>query len=389
MSRIKTIAKKAIITADDFIDDIKVHHLRNGEFRKYKDPRRKAIYETVNLTSEQKQEIDDLFLRNYGEKIPYTWHRHFTAFTGNFDKNYLPELLFIPEFEYYMNYNKAYIDVLADKNIIPMIAGYGGVLTPNVFAMCVEGMVSDGKRILKDNEVYRYLSDIGDAFIKPTVGASSGEGCFVVDFHDGKDEISGKPISEILKNLGCNYVVQERLKCHSSISKIYPNSVNTFRVITYRWKDQIYAMPAIMRIGRGNATVDNAHAGGIFVAIENDGTLHKTAFTEFRKSYEAHPDTGLVFDGYKIEGFENVMKAAKRMHSIIPQLGVYNWDFTINEDGEPVLIEVNTEAGSVWMLQMAHGKGAFDDRMPEILTWIRKMKTLKKSQRKEYLFGEV
>ena len=126
MSGIKTIAKKAIITADDFIDDIKVRHLRNGEFRKYKDPRRKEIYETVNLTSEQKQEIDDLFLRNYGEKIPYTWHRHFTAFTGNFDKNYLPELLFIPEFEYYMNYNKAYIDVLADKNIIPMIAGYGG-----------------------------------------------------------------------------------------------------------------------------------------------------------------------------------------------------------------------------------------------------------------------
>ena len=27
------------------------------------------------------------------------------------------------------------------------------------------------------------------------------------------------------------------------------------------------------------------------------------------------------------------------MHTSIPQLGVYNWDFTIDEDETPVLIE--------------------------------------------------
>ena len=70
---IKSIVKKGIVAADDLADAIIVRHLRNGEIRKFKSPKRKAIYETVNLTTEQKAEIDELFLTYYGKKIPYTW----------------------------------------------------------------------------------------------------------------------------------------------------------------------------------------------------------------------------------------------------------------------------------------------------------------------------
>ena len=48
---IKSIMKRGIVSADDFYDAIKVKHLRNGEIRKFKSPKRKAIYETVNLTT--------------------------------------------------------------------------------------------------------------------------------------------------------------------------------------------------------------------------------------------------------------------------------------------------------------------------------------------------
>lgn len=211
----------------------------------------------------------------------------------------------------------------------------------------------------------------------------------MIDIHNGIDSVSGETVDDLLKHIGNNYVVQERLVCHSSIQKIYSHSVNTFRVITYRWKDRIYTMPVIMRIGRGNSTIDNAHAGGMFIAVNDDGTLHKTAFTEFRDTFDAHPDTNLIFDRYRIDNFDKILAAALHLHSLVPQLGVYNWDFTINSDGDPVLIEANTEAGSIWMAQMSHGCGVFGDLTSDVLSWTGKMKRLKKSKRKEFAFGNI
>ena len=60
--------------------------------------------------------------------------------------------------------------------------------------------------------------------------------------------VSGKGAKEFILSLGEDAVIQERLVCHKSITDIYPGSVNTFRVITYRWKDDVLHMPVIMRI---------------------------------------------------------------------------------------------------------------------------------------------
>ena len=387
MGIIKQIVKKGVVVMDDLLDYAMIRHLQMGEIRKFKDSRRKRIYESVTLSQQQQADINSIFKHNYGKTIPHTWHKHFSAFTGKFDKYYFPELLYIPEFEHYMNHNNAYCKVFADKNIIPMIAQAALVWTPKTIILCSEGLLRNNNRLLTKKEALDYLSNIGELFIKPSTDSCSGRGCFAANFCNGRDTITGKSVADILGELGSNYVVQERLKCHDSIAQIYPNSVNTFRVITYRWKDDIFVMPVIMRIGRGNAIVDNAHAGGIFIAVNNDGVLHKTAFTEFKESYTVHPDTNTVFEGYKIDHFEKVVDAAKCLHATIPQVGVYNWDFTIDRDGNPVLIEANTKEGSPWMLQMAHGCGPFGERTPEILRWIRLCRSLPKSKRKKYAYG--
>lgn len=334
------------------------------------------------LTDEQKKSIDDLYEKNYGEKIPYFWHQYFTAFTGNFDSMYFPELLFVPEFEHYMNGKEAYNQVFADKNVIPLIASSVGVRTPKSFFSCVFGICRDADNsIISREDLAQGLQNIGPAFIKPTVDTGSGHGCFTVNFRDGFDTLSGRSSKEIVSELEGNFVIQEILKCHSSIAVIYAKSVNTFRVITYRWNGKIEVMPVIMRIGQGNAVIDNAHAGGMFIAVDNNGCLHQTAFTEFNTRYEKHPDTGLVFHGHRIEHFERVIDAAIHMHAAIPQVGVYNWDFTINEAGEPVLIEANTLEGGIWVIEMAHGSGAFGENTPDVLNWLRQMKRLPKSKR--------
>lgn len=247
---------------------------------------------------------------------------------------------------------------------------------------------SNNNKISKIEAITR-LKNVGKCFAKPTVDSCSGQGCRLLNIISGTDKESNKSIEEILDLLGDNFVIQECIKCSESISRIYPKSVNTFRIITYRWKDEIINMPAIMRIGRNGNYLDNAHAGGIFIAIDDDGKLHEKAFTEFKEEYEKHPDSRIVFNDYNIENFEKVINSAKTMHNAIPQIGVVNWDFTINENGIPVLIEANINGGSIWLIEMAHGKGAFGDNTKEVLKWLRLMKNSSVEKRKKYSFGNI
>jgi len=345
------------------------------------------------LTEEQIKKINDLYLSNYGEKIPYTWHRHFTAFTGKFDENYVPELLYAPEFERFMSQHYEYAKVFTDKNMLQFLASGVGVKMPLTYLAGVKGVLRDSEnRFISNEAACELLSDIGEAFVKPSVDSSSGRGCFLVNFVDGKDTVSGKMVKQILEGLGKDFIIQERLKCHFSISQIYAGSVNTFRVITYRWRNRILRFPAIMRIGSGGAYLDNAHAGGMFIAISDEGILHKTAFTEFKKEFNMHPDSNVIFEGYKIDLFPRVLEAAEQMHMALPQIGVVNWDFTIDENGDPILIEANMrngkQSGSIWLMEMAHGCGAFGDNTAEVLRWLRLMKKTPKSKWHLYEFGE-
>lgn len=391
------MAGKEIITMNpivkeylmDALDKYKASKRKKNEIKKFEDCRRKEIYEKVQLTDTQKKEIDEFYMTNYGEKIPYTWHRHYTAFTGKFDVKYFPELLFIPEFERFMNPYEAYAEVYSDKNLLPWIAKSVGVKMPNTVMSCASGMLRDQHSMpITSAHACDILNHCGKVFAKPSVDTCSGQGCMALEFKDGIDISSGKTYKEIFTELGRDFVVQERIVCHESISRIYANSVNTFRVMTYRWKDEIKHAPVIMRIGKGGACVDNAHAGGIFVAIDDDGRMHESAFTEFKCEFKEHPDTKVVFSEQKLPLISSVLDSATKMHCAMPQIGVINWDFTVDEVGEPVLIEANINGGSIWLFEMAHGKGAFGEDTAEILQWMGKVKKLTPSERVEHYFGE-
>ena len=361
---------------------------RKNEIIKYEDKRRREIYEKVNLTDAQKREIDDFYLNNYGEKIPYTWHRHFTAFTGNFDVQYFPELLFIPEFEYYMNVFPEYSRVFSDKNVLPYIAEAMGVRMPKTIVSKCSGLLRDGnnKGITKE-EALELLKEKEEVFAKPTIDTCSGESCELLNFKLCDEKEKEEKIENLFKKLGNDFVIQERILCHESISEIYSESVNTFRIMTYRWRDSICHAPVIMRIGKGGAHVDNAHAGGVFIAIDDDGTMHDKAFTEFNDVFYKHPNTHVVFAAQKIVLLPKVIEKALNMHCAIPQVGVINWDFTIDKEGNPVLIEANINGGSVWLFEMAHGVGAFGDKTADILKWLNKMNKISPNQRMKHLYG--
>lgn len=91
------------------------------------------------------------------------------------------------------------------------------------------------------------------------------------------------------------------------------------------------------------------------------------AFDGKLNCYEKHPN-GQIFSEMTIPNFEKcvdmVKKLAPRLSGVSKLL---NWDVTINENGEPILIEVNiTFGGSV---QIAGGP-ALGDLTEEVLNAI-------------------
>jgi len=357
---------------------------------KYRQKNIKWVWKSVKLTKEQKKSVKRFYKKNYGKKIPYTYHRLFTGFTGSFDEKYIPEMLYAPYLERYLT-DSSYGVVFTNKNTLSIFAKGLQVKMPHNLVMCSKNSYFDSDfNKISVAQAKELLFNVGKVFVKKTTDSSGGSGCSIANFVDGIDMNTQKTVEEIFSTLGSDFSIQELLVCHDSIRKIYSNSVNTFRVITYILEGEVYTCPVIMRIGKGGSFADNASLGGIFIAVDDDGTLHKTAFTELRKEFDTHPDTGFVFEGHKIEHFDKVLALAKRLQLAIPQVGVINWDFTINEDGEPVLIEANmrndVQAGSIWLPQMAHGKGAFGENTAKVLQYIRKAKKMSYTKRKKKNF---
>lgn len=63
---IKKMIKKFILYINS---NLTILIKRYSERKKFKDPRRKKIYNSVYLDSDTKREIDDLYIKNYGKKF--------------------------------------------------------------------------------------------------------------------------------------------------------------------------------------------------------------------------------------------------------------------------------------------------------------------------------
>lgn len=354
-----------------------LHHLDVAQYswrarvcakKEIKDPRRQNILSAFKLSNEQKEKIDNFYLKNYGRKISYDYHRYYSSYMNSFDEKYIPEFIFISEIESKLN-SLEYALVLSDKNLLPMLVGR------NEKYRCAKIFVSSSNGILKNSDyeiinkdvAIDILKNIGECFYKPTVDSSSGRGCAVYNFKNGVDSYSGETLESIFAGCPANFNFQEIISNCESVKKLHPESLNTFRIVTYILDGQVFHFPIIMRIGRGVAKVDNAHQGGIFIGVEDDGKLKKCGFTEFQDRFYEHPDTGIKFDGYAVPEVRQCIAAAHEMQAKLPQTRLMSFDFVADENGIPVLIEINLQYQTIWMSQMAHGKGAFGENTAKIL----------------------
>lgn len=358
----------------DYIDKAYLcFNLIKLEKSKMADPRRRKIASQFILTKEQKEKIDKLYKNNYGKKIPYDWHKYYSSYTGHFDEKYIPDMLFMSKIEKKFVPSE-YLHPFENKNLLPILVnGIDNVRTANIIISCENGIFRNSNMEFIDYEqAENILYNTGKVFLKPTIDSNSGRGCAILDIKDGIDQKSGKYVKEILKNQGSHYNIQELMVNCKCLRDLHPQSLNTFRVITYIWNNKVYHCPLVLKIAIGQSALDNGHQGGIFVGLDDNGSLNECAFTEFQDRFYQHPDTKIKFDGYKIPQVPEMLEAVKKLHQRIPQVGIISWDVTIDNNNSIVIVEINLFGQSIWHTQMTSGKGAFGENTAEILKWIGK-----------------
>lgn len=250
--------------------------------------------------------------------------------------------------------------ILRNKIYFGMFAEYWGMQTGrNVGIIVKDGIfLFATKTVLSVNEFSK--SHEGSYFCK-VLNGECGNGIFTLDINKDNILLNGKSVSvDCLSNTlsSAQYLIQERVVQHKEMSRIYPGSLNTIRLVTIKNKKNgsINVFPSNLRIGAHGSFVDNGSQGGIGVGVHlESGKLFEYGLQKppYGTKTKKHPDTGVVFADFTIPYFNEAKQQALFLHSKLDGISSIGWDIAITENG-PLFIEGN-DNWELQAIQRTHG----------------------------------
>lgn len=322
----------------------------------------------VPLTSAQKNDIQAFYQKMLGQNVPTYWHEYFFSRNGNFSVKYIPTCIYHQQIIYKLNQfgvRHAYVD----KGIYDIY--FPDVNRPQTIVKNMNGYYYDGQKAISYAEAIERCRNLKAVVSKPSTEGMWGEGVRVFHTENGRMNGDGMTMEELFNSYGKNFIIQEKIEQHADMAKLNPTSLNTLRVLSYRDEKEVHILYVVVRIGRMGKQVDNETAGGINADIDiASGTILDCAYgTPAEKRIET-TDCGTVLKGFAIPSFDKVVALVKELHQRLPYFNLIGWDFGIDQNDEPVLIEWNRAPD---LSQTAHGP-AFGDMTEEILLSLKHRK---------------
>ncbi len=195
-------------------------------------------------------------------------------------------------------------------------------------------------------QFYDFISkDTRNIVLKPMDG-SGGRGIIIISFKDQKhsilDEVcSPKDIWQKINEGRNPYLAEESVEQIPEISRIYPWSLNTLRIVTIKAKDQEWHLVgAWMRAGQGKTQVDNIGTGGIALRIDGRGRICYARNWRSEEDIDVHPDTGVNLIGIEIPQYSQAVALSLEASKKFGFMGTIGWDIGLSING-PVIIEGN------------------------------------------------
>lgn len=253
---------------------------------------------------------------------------------GRSSKEYIDENSFWKKLNK-LNYNKgltSQICLLRDKYMFYKYMQGNSLPVPEVFGIIREGKLYSVNLIEQSWEV---LKEEKDYFVKDIDGECASFVKHISTFEE---------FENILPRIKSGTYILQKAICQSQeMNKLYPNSINTLRIVTVKSGGEIKVLSSLLRVGTSaTGNVDNWAVGGLIIGIQSNGTLKKYGFYKPRygKKTTIHPDSGIVFEGYRISMLQEAYDLAVKAHKFFYNIDAIGWDVALTESG-PVFIEGN------------------------------------------------
>ncbi len=323
--------------------------------------------EVVTLSKGQKKDIISYYSKLLGKKVPFYWHEYFYSRNDSFSVKYIPTCFYHSDIIYRLN-NYDLRHAYVDKGIYDTY--FPDVLRPKTIVKNINGYYYDDCHAISKDEAIERCHNLKGAVSKPTQEGMWGSGVKVFSTRDGILP-DNKTIDLLMDEYGRNYIIQEKIDQHVEMAKLNPTSLNTLRVLSYREGNEVYILYAVVRIGRKGKSVDNETSGGINADVQLDtGKIRDCAYGTPKEKKIYMTDIGTTLNGYQIPSFDLVISEVKDLHLRLPYFNLIGWDFGIDTEGRPVMIEWNRAPD---LSQTAHGP-AFGEMTEDIFKRIKKLK---------------
>lgn len=289
------------------------------------------------------------------------FHQFYKAATGRFDADNIPDDIHIQYIDrFYNNWPLA----LAIDNKTTYDIWFGDIPQPKLVVSRRNGFWYDaGRSLISETEAMQRIFASKNVFVKQAVDSYGGKG--VTHIADGNRDRN--KVIATLEGIKTDLVVQQGVLQSPILSQINPSSVNTLRLVTWLRKDgSVVNLSNILRMGIGDAKVDNASSGGITVGVNEDGTLKSVAYKNTGVRYDGHPTTHVKFNDFRIPSFQRAKEMVMRKAAQMPDFRLISWDVAFDQEDNPILIEANLRDGELDFHQLNNGP-LFGDYTQEML----------------------
>ena len=310
---------------------------RGYEYRKKAKIRFKRINGGYNCKEEYANVVVP-YWKKYGVKPKMIWYRLFSAESKKVDPRYIPDDMWFETILPYFS-NTQFRRYGEDKCMHGV--WFPDAKRPYTVAANAAGVFYDDKfNIITREEAARRCVEYKKFLIKPSV--DSGE-ARLIRFFD-TEELTVEKMLKVFDEFGCNFVAQQAIRQHPILAELNSSSLNTIRIVSFLFENEVHILSTILRIGGEGSRVDNIGAGGYSCAISKDGRLSKLAVNRKSEWVETNQN-GLRFENVTVPGYDRAVALVKKLHQRLPHFKIIGWDIAIDEAGDPVLIEFNSNPG--------------------------------------------
>lgn len=317
-------------------------------FRAYSDRQLMRSRTHGDVLSDLQKHETLVFWSKYIKKPHFLGHEYYTEKNGLFSPWYIPLDIYYTKVDPFFNdWNMA--RVIDHKCFYDMYLP--NVKQPITIAKKINGFWFDGQgNWITETAAKQILDDVPVAFAKIAANSCGGNGVWCLKTDSEKEKIW-----KMLEMTGNDMIFQLPIKQHSAINMLYPHSINSIRVISLMRQEGVKIYSMVIRMGCGGSVVDNITSGGMSCGIGEDNRLKCYAYTKDGDRVRYHPDTGTVFDGYLLPAIDQIRAIVKENHKVFPHFRLLSWDFAIDDNSDPVLVEINLSYGALDCHQFNNG----------------------------------